>query len=261
MLAVFHGTRDRNVFGERIQAVINEVPADGVFAGDNLFTFNRNLGFLRDERLMAAFNAHTETVIEKSLLWRYHVVCWNAQRALRLDGDFIECACYRGISARIVADYVDLEASGKAYYLYDLFEHADDMPHHGMTFHGKDLYDEVCARFADFSNVHVVKGPVQETLRREAPEMVAFMHLDINNADAEISALEILCDRIVRAVPSCWTITAGRSTGTRRPARTPGSARAATGCSSCPPARGPSSNRNFLVKPPLRIAAHSRGNR
>ena len=197
MLSVFHGVRDRGIFRTRLQAVIDEVPADGAFAGDNLFTFCRNLSFLDDDRLMAAFNAHAETVIEKSLLWRYYTVCWGAARAMRLDGDLVEAACYRGTTARIVADYIDLEASAKHYYLYDLFEHDESMPHHRMTFHGKSLHDAVTARFSGFSRVVIVKGAVPQSLADSSPARIAFMHLDLNNADAEIGALEVLFDRVV----------------------------------------------------------------
>lgn len=52
-------------------------------------------------------------------------------------------------------------------------------------------------RFADLSNVTVSQGKVPEVLHDVAPEKIAFMHLDLNNADAEIGALEILFDRMV----------------------------------------------------------------
>jgi hypothetical protein len=43
----------------------------------------------------------------------------------------------------------------------------------------------------------VIKGSVPEASHIEAPEKIAFMHLDINSATAEVGALEILFDRIV----------------------------------------------------------------
>ena len=46
-----------------------------------------------------------------------------------LDGDIVECACYKGTSARIVTDYVDLNASDKIFYLYNLFEHDECQAH------------------------------------------------------------------------------------------------------------------------------------
>ena len=196
MTAVFHGVADHNAFCKGIQYAINHTRDGGLFVGDNLFTFSRNLSFLDDERLMAAFRAHAETDVEKSVLWRYNVLCWAARRALAVPGDMVECACYKGVSARIVADYVDLGAQDKVFYLYDLFEHEGDMAHHAMPEHGDSLFERVKARFSDLRNVVVTKGAVPGTLHEVAPETVAFLHLDLNNADAELAALEFFWDRL-----------------------------------------------------------------
>lgn len=109
----------------------------------------------------------------------------------------MECACYKGNSARIVCDYLDFGKSDKHYYLYDLFEHSADMDHHGMPEHSADLYGQVKQRFADMQNVHLTQGSVPEILHQVAPKKISFMHLDINSAAAEIGALEFLFDRIV----------------------------------------------------------------
>lgn len=109
----------------------------------------------------------------------------------------MECACYKGTSARIICDYVGFGNSGKQYYLYDLFEHSEDMDHHSMPEHGAGLYQKVKERFAAFPNVHVTQGAVPEVLHQIAPEKIAFMHLDINSVAAEIGALEMLFDRVV----------------------------------------------------------------
>jgi len=65
------------------------------------------------------------------------------------------------------------------------------------TEHGADLFGKVTQRFADLKNVHVTQGSVPEILYQVAPEKIAFLHLDINSAAAEIGALEFLFDRIV----------------------------------------------------------------
>jgi len=52
-------------------------------------------------------------------------------------------------------------------------------------------------RFADMPNVVVTQGAVPEVLHQVAPEKIAFMHLDMNNAAAEVGALEVLFDRMV----------------------------------------------------------------
>jgi predicted O-methyltransferase YrrM len=54
----------------------------------------------------------------------------------------------------------------------------------------------VRARFADLPNVRVIQGRVPEVLAKDCPQAIAFLHVDLNNAAAEIAALELLYDRI-----------------------------------------------------------------
>lgn len=193
----FYGVQNFGEFTKGIQQAIDQIPPHGIFLGDNLFTYSRNLSFLDDAQFMSAFEKNAETVAEKTAIWRLHVLCWAAKNGMRLEGDFMECACYKGTSARIVCDYLDFGKSDKHYYLYDLFEHSADMDHHGMAEHGTDLYGMVKQRFADMQNVHVIQGSMPGILHQVAPEKISFMHLDINSAAAEIGALEFLFDRIV----------------------------------------------------------------
>lgn len=189
---------DADLFYEAVQSAINQVSGEGLFTGDNLFTFGRNLSFLQDEPFMKAFQKHTETDIEKSIIWRNYVLAWAAKRAMNLPGDFADCGCYKGITAHILCDYIDFANSDKQFYLYDLFEHEETMNHHSMPEHSATLYEQVCARFDDMSNVHVIKGAIPESLDiLEPPGDIAFIHIDMNNADAEIAALDRLFDKVV----------------------------------------------------------------
>ena len=57
-------------------------------------------------------------------LWRMATLIWGGQNGLKLEGDFVECGCYNGITAKIIYNYFDLSSKGgKKYYLYDLFEY------------------------------------------------------------------------------------------------------------------------------------------
>lgn len=195
----FYGLENHKEFINGIQHSVNQISSQtGIFTGDQLFTYNKNLSFLSDEKFMSAFNKHATTDVEKSIIWRIATVCWAANNGMRLDGDFVEIACYKGTTARIVCDYVDFnQHPEKQYFLYDLFEHDETMPHHAMPEHSKELYSRVQQRFSEFSNVCITQGRVPDSLKIAAPEKIAFMHLDINNADAEIGALEALFDRMV----------------------------------------------------------------
>ncbi|GAA4417574.1 class I SAM-dependent methyltransferase [Acidovorax lacteus] len=199
LTTAFFGLNDSNGFVEGIQKAVNCIGLQqGIYTGDNLFTYNRNLGFLEDEAFMAAFREHAQTPIEQAVIWRMSTILWGVRNGLRLEGDFVECACYKGTTVRVVCDAVDFGAhSDRHYYLYDLFDHDPSQPHHAMPEHSKELYGQVKARFSGFPNVTVTQGRVPDVLEQVAPQKIAFMHLDMNNAEAEIGALEVLFDRMV----------------------------------------------------------------
>lgn len=197
--SLFFGLKDPSKFYDGINASIQAMSNDvGLFTGDNLITFSKNLSFLTDKVFKEAFDKHTSTHVEKGIIWRIATVVWGARNGLRLEGDFVECACYKGVTARIVCDTINFaEQMSKHYYLYDLFEHDPSMPHHHMPEHSQTLYDQVRQRFADVPNVTITQGRVPDSFEQAVPEKIAFLHLDLNNAEAEIGALEILFDRMV----------------------------------------------------------------
>ncbi|MDO9430062.1 MAG: class I SAM-dependent methyltransferase [Phenylobacterium sp.] len=169
----------------------------GLFASDNLIAFGRNLGFLNDKMFMDAWAAHATAPHERGILWRTAVLVWAARQGLRLDGDFVECGCYKGVSARIVADTIAFKDTDRAFYLYDVFEHDSSMPHHAMPEHSADLFTQVKKLFEDIPTAHVIKGFLPESLEQGEPSKIAFMHIDLNNAEAEIATLEALWERMV----------------------------------------------------------------
>ncbi len=200
LTTAFFGLGKQSDFIEGIQKAIHSLSGgNGIYTGDNLFTYHRNLSFLDDEPFMRAFSAQISSEVEKALLWRFSTILWGVRNGLRLTGDFVECACYKGTTARIICDTVSFaNFTDRQYYLYDLFEHnATTMEHHAMPEHGSDLYTQVKYRFKDYPNVTVTQGRVPEVLHQIAPAKISFMHLDLNNATAEIGALELLFDRMV----------------------------------------------------------------
>lgn len=176
---------------EMLEAVTTK---EGVFAADSMVVWGRNLGFLEDERFASAWDRHAKAPHERGILWRTAVLVWAARQAMRREGGFVECGCYAGTSMRIVLDAVDL--SGREVFLYDLFEHDTSMLHHSMPEHGPDLFDRVKQRFAAERNVHVIKGFVPDSFAQGVPEKVAFAHIDMNNAPAELAALEAITPRL-----------------------------------------------------------------
>lgn len=172
-----------------------------VFAADMLITFERNMGFHEDERFMQAFNSEATDEQERSIIWRLHVLCCCAMNCLRREGDFVECGVYRGFSTAVAARYLEFGGRGKQWFLYDTFSGipADQLnpgTESPAIYGAKGLYEACRARFAEYANVHVIRGRVPGVLHERAPEKIAFLHLDMNSALAESGALEFFSDRL-----------------------------------------------------------------
>jgi hypothetical protein len=196
---IFFGLQDRGGFVKAINAAFACILPGwrrGIFTGDNLITFSKNLSFLSDQRFMDAVRRHADTDIERSILWRTAVLVWAARNGLRREGDFVECGCYRGTSAHIVCDALDFGATGRGYWLYDLFEYPEGSTHTHMPGMGAELFETTKARFAHLPQVRVIRGAVPGALEGQSPEKIAFLHIDMNNVAAEIGALEALFDRV-----------------------------------------------------------------
>jgi O-methyltransferase len=191
---VFYGLQNRETFKRAYAEILASGPPTGRFTGDNMILFGRSMGFLEDQKLMPAFKAADPGRQEVSLIWRIHTLHWAAERALHLEGDFVEAACYKGFTARVLCDALDFSQVDKTYWLYDMFEVGGEF---ALGEHTPELHGQVIQRFADVQNVRVVKGRIPEVLASEAPEKIAFMHVDMNNAKAEIGLLDALFDRVV----------------------------------------------------------------
>lgn len=172
------------------------------FAGDMLITFARNMGFLEDPDFVKAMEAEARSGQDQSLVWRLHVLCWAAANALKLEGDFVECGVYQGFSTAVVARYLQFGRQSRTWYLYDTFTgippdqlspgHMNPPPYQDPS-----LHDAAIKRFAPYPNIRVVRGRVPEVLAEASPKSIAFLHLDMNSAAAELGALEHLYDRMV----------------------------------------------------------------
>ena len=170
------------------------LPETGRFVADDMLVWGRNLSFLEDTTFMASVSRHFD---KPNCLWRVAVVTWAAKQGLRLEGDFVECGTYKGGTAHVVCDTLELHRHDKRFWLYDVFDWSPQDKH--VHFEGLEagLHDTVKQRFADMPYVHIVQGYVPASFVQGAPEKIAFLHVDLNNAEGEIGALEVLWDRVV----------------------------------------------------------------
>lgn len=192
----FWGINDAASWQSAMSQLFASLGWRGRFASDNLVVWGRNLSFLDDKEFMSAFERRAETSPERSIIWRTHTVAWATRRALRLDGDLVECGTYRGTTARIVADLIGDKIGDKKYWLYDAFQWVEGDQHSKLEFHSASLIDFVRSRFEETPFVNIVQGYIPDSFEENAPEKVSFLHIDLNNVAAEKAALEFFWDRL-----------------------------------------------------------------
>jgi len=193
---VFWATADDDAVAQRIGAVAERV-AEGVHFADNLFTWARNNSMLDDEEFVRAWETNAETDSDKAIIWRRYILACAAYHCIHLDGDFVECGAYTGVGVKTVVDYLGGVRFPKSFWIYDLFEHKDWMQHHQMPEHGPDLYNKVRRKFQSYPQVKIFRGNIPEVFEGQSPESVAYLHIDLNEAPAELATLEALFERIV----------------------------------------------------------------
>ena len=98
---------------------------------------------------------------------------------------------------KTVIDYLGGTEFEKTFWGYDLFEHDASMAHHSMAEHGPELFDKVKAKFVDYDHVNLIKGEIPKIFECNSPQQIAYLHIDLNEAPAEIAALDCLFDRVV----------------------------------------------------------------
>jgi O-methyltransferase len=183
-------------FEQALCTIVDTMGRDDVFIGDHLITIARNVGFATDPEFLEAFHPEATTIPNLSLIWRLHTLCWAARHTASLEGDFVECGVYEGFSSAVVARYLKFASLDKRFWLYDLFDHREETSGSLMPAHGSGLYQRVVRRFEAYPNVRVVKGFIPRVFQHDAPERIAWLHVDLNDAEAETSALEVLFDRV-----------------------------------------------------------------
>lgn len=185
---------------------IRTVPS---FAGDDLVSWH-NPEFLTDPAFVRAVEVGNERHswdLGRDVRWRYHVILWAAQRASRLEGDFVECGVNRGGFSRAVVDYVDFAKLDKTFYLLDTFnglveryitaeERAKGVSREAYAKYS-ECFEDVREAFLPFPNVVLVRGPVPDTLAQVTPAKVAYLSIDMNVVLPEIAAAEHFWDRLV----------------------------------------------------------------
>jgi len=176
---------------------------------DGLFT-NHNCDFVDDPLFKTSYDLGFETNSSKNwhLRWRVYIACWLADRASKVDGDFVECGTNKGMLALAIANYTNFRELNKNFYLVDTFSGLVDnlsteteRKRANPSLEYEECYNAVRETFSDFSNVVICRGWVPDILPKVTATKISFLHIDMNSAVPEIAAGEYFWDKLAPAAP------------------------------------------------------------
>jgi hypothetical protein len=158
----------------------------------------------------------------KTMYALYQAVCYVAQ--VGIEGDFVECGVWKGGSSMIAAlTFLRLNDANRKLYLYDTFEgmpatggNDDNDGDHPFKFamniaaqlrgsHAgifyvpvEDVRRNIRSTGYPDNLIELVKGMVESTIPRRAPEQIALLHLDSDLYDSTYHELTHLYPRLAK---------------------------------------------------------------
>lgn len=190
------------------------------YDADHLRVWHKSVDFLNDARFTSAYRRGMDSghVIGRPpgssedihIEWRIHMCCWAAWHARRLPGDFVECGTNTGIMSLAICEYVDFNATGKDFYLFDTFagipeaqvsEQERALGRLDENTMYPDCWEIAQRNFAPFPRARLVRGTVPDSLATVEIGPVAYLSIDMNIAAPERAALEHFWPRLVTGAP------------------------------------------------------------
>jgi hypothetical protein len=168
----------------------------GYYLGDNFFTWTRNNSLFSDQSFLEAYQSNTKNDADRAIAWRRYVLACAAFHCVQLEGDFAECGVYVGTGIKTVMDYLGGKNFPKLFWGYDTYDY-NPVKGHQFKDQQEGMYQRVQERFDGYEQVRLIKGLIPESFSQGVPEKIAYLHIDMNNAEGELAALEHLFDRVV----------------------------------------------------------------
>lgn len=178
------------------------------YSGDEIAT-GSILSFMEEDLFRDSYRrmrVASREVNDPGLHFRVHQILWATHNCLKLDGDFVECGTGRGMMmSAALHSLKNWNAANKNLYLCDTFEPFGIDPETGRNdkrFGVRDTYakslSDVEANFSEWKRINFVVGFVPDSLQSVVTEKVAFLHIDLNNAAAEVGALRYFWPKVVQ---------------------------------------------------------------
>lgn len=178
-----------------LMAEAQKLIVPGSYLGDNLFTWGKGNSLFEDKAFVKAWDANIQNDADRAIAWRRYILACSAYHCAQLPGDFVECGVYRGTGIKTVIDYFGKDEFTKKFWGYDTFDY-NPVKDHKFIGQEDGLFNQIQQRFAGYHQVKLIKGLLPDSLV-DSPDNIAFLHIDLNNAEYEIAVLDVLFDRIV----------------------------------------------------------------
>jgi len=193
---------------EKLKLLVFVLTSKLTYSQDCLYT-TINADFMHDMHFLESYNLGRKLMPtswgDYQFHWRAYVLCWAANQAKNLEGDFVECGVNTGMFARMIINFINFDKLEKSYYLLDTFcgmsekySSEKEMIRSKKMGYTKDIYESVKETFKDFKNVKIIKGAVPDTLEEVKSSKVAFLSIDMNCVLPERAALEYFWDKLVK---------------------------------------------------------------
>jgi len=177
----------------RIYNFINGVPPDWIRTP-------HNTSFMSEESFIEGYQTAVNLVgLDYNIPWRIHQAQWAAHSCLNVDGDFIELGTGQGfVMLSVLGSIPNWNLTGKRLLLYDAFAkyNASGL---GKAVHNKyyaENIESVSKCFNHWQNIFLIQGDVRETILADTPPVIAFLHVDLNDAKTEVILLKLLYSKV-----------------------------------------------------------------
>lgn len=199
---------------EIIRKKIYTIRNKATYNEDGLRT-NHITDFMKNEKFIKNYFQAAEGTNYR-ILFRAYILDYFANYALRLSnnnkGCFVELGTYKGLMAKVILLNNNFN-NNINFYLFDTFTGIplknvrEDEIHHvkeiNKNVYNENVYEFVKNKFSDFPFVKIVKGCLPDSLTNKdlKLENIKFLHIDLNNANAEIESFKFLYDKISKGAP------------------------------------------------------------
>ena len=160
----------------------------------------------RSEFVSAYFRMRvaSRAVVDPGLQWRVHQAMWCAANCMKIDGDFVECGTGKGLMMSAVLDSLpNWNTSEKRLLLFDTFSpfgidpsSGKNLEEHGVRGTYASNIEDVAQNFSEWQRVELIQGFLPGTLPQGQIEKIAFLHVDLNHAPAEVAVVRELWPNI-----------------------------------------------------------------